>query len=82
MRCRRFCVLQIIFDLLQPFRMFGCVSHQLLGAALSLRSSAGLGDAPGDVLDESGGGDVEDELAPELDDNRGTTRSTNCPFCN
>ena len=29
-----------------------------------------------DVRDESCGGDVEDELVPELDDNPGTTRGT------
>ena len=38
----------------------------------SLRSLAGLED----VLNESCGGDVEDELAPELDDNPWTTRGT------
>ena len=41
-------------------------------ACLSLRSVAGLED----VLDESCGGDVEDELVPEFDDNPGTTRGT------
>ena len=38
----------------------------------SLRSLAGLGE----VLDESCGNDVEDELAIELDDNAGTTTGT------
>ena len=38
----------------------------------SLRSVAGLED----VLDESCGGDAEDELVPEIDDNPGTTRGT------
>ena len=44
-------------------------SRQLPGTGLSLRSVAGLED----VLDESCGGDVEDELAPEFDDNPGTS---------
>ena len=47
-------------------------SRQLPGAGSSLRSVAGLED----VLDESCGGDVEDELVPELDENPGTTRGT------
>ena len=47
-------------------------SRQFPGAGSSLPSGAGLED----VLDESCGGDVEDELAPELDDNPGTTRGT------
>ena len=33
------------------------------------------------MLDESCGNDVEDELAQELDDNPGTTTSTNFPSC-
>ena len=41
----------------------------LEGWVSSLRSLAGLGE----VLDESCGNDVEDELALELDDNPGTT---------
>ena len=53
--------------LFQKFRVFG----QFPGAGSSLRSDAGLEDG---VLDESCGGDVEDELAPMLDDNPGTTR--------
>ena len=47
-------------------------SCQFPGAGSSLRSVAGLQD----VLDESCGGDVEDELVPEFDDNPGTTRGT------
>ena len=42
------------------------------GVGPSLRSVAGLEH----VLDESCGGGVEDELAPELDDNPGTTSGT------
>ena len=38
----------------------------------SLRSVAGLED----VLDESCGSDVEDELVPEFGDNPGTTKGT------
>ena len=41
-------------------------------ASSSLRTPAGLEE----VLDESCGGDAEDELAPELDDNPGTTTGT------
>ena len=41
-------------------------------ASCQLRSVAGLDD----VLDESFGGEVEDELVPEFDDNPGTTRGT------
>ena len=51
--------------------MFG-ESRQFLGVGLSLRSGAGFED----VLDESCGGDAEDELVPELDDNPGTPRGT------
>ena len=47
-------------------------SRQFPGAGSSLRSVAGLED----VLDQSCGGDVEDELVPEFDDNPGTTRGT------
>ena len=46
------------------------------GAGSSLRSDAGLGAGLEDVLDESCGGDVEDELVPRLVDNPGTTRGT------
>ena len=53
------------------FCFFG-ESRQLPGAGSSLRSVAGLED----VLDEFCGGDVEDELVPEFDDNPGTTRGT------
>ena len=47
-------------------------SRQFPGAGASLRCGAGLEDA----LDESCGGDVEDELVPEFDDNPGTTTGT------
>ena len=50
----------------------GFVSRQCPGAGSSLRSVAGLED----VLDESCGIDVEDELVPDLDDKPGTTRGT------
>ena len=43
----------------------------------SLRSAAGLED----VLDESCGGDAEDELVPECDDSPGTTGGTKFPLC-
>ena len=46
--------------------------RQFPGAPSSLRSVAGLED----VLDESCGSDVDDELVPEFDDDRGTTRGT------
>ena len=49
------------------------VSRQFSGAGSSLRSVAGLED----VLDESCGIGVEDELVPEMDGNPGTTRGTN-----
>ena len=52
--------------------VIGSVSRQFPGAGSSLRSVAGLED----VLGESCGNDVEDELVPELDDNPGTTRDT------
>ena len=52
--------------------MFG-ESRQSPGTRSSLRSVAGLED----VLDESCGGDVEDELVPELDDHPGTARGMN-----
>ena len=52
-------------------------SRQFPGAGSSLRSGAGLEDE----RDESCGGDAEDELAPELDDNPGTTRGRSFPFC-
>ena len=58
-----------------PFLFFVCVfdeSRQFPGAGSSLRSVARLEN----VLDESCGGDVEDELAPEFGDNPGTTRGT------
>ena len=58
------------------FGFLGFVSHQFLSAASPLRSSAGLGDVLEDVLDESCGGDVEDEAVPEFDDSPGTTRGT------
>ena len=48
--------------------VFG-VSRQFHGTPSSLRSFAGLED----VLDESSGSDVEDELVPKFDDNPGTT---------
>ena len=46
-------------------------------ASSSRRTSAGLED----VLDESCGGDVADELAPEFDDNPGTTRGMKRSRC-
>ena len=49
-------------------------SRQFPGARSSLRSFAALED----VLEESCGGDVEDELAPEFEDNPGKTRGTKC----
>ena len=52
--------------------LFVSVSRLFPGDSSSLRSVAGLED----VLDESCGIDVEDELAPELDDNPGRTRGT------
>ena len=52
-------------------------SRQLPGAGSSLRSVAGLED----VLDESCGGDVEDELVPELDDNPRQQEVRSSPFC-
>ena len=52
-------------------------SRQFPGAGSFLRSGAGLED----VLHESCGGDVEDEAAPEFDDNPGTTMGTIFPFC-
>ena len=89
---KHICVLQIVFGLTQPFKKIsqtvvrisiaiplfilvgvnGFVSRQLPGAGSSLRSVAGLED----VSDESCGGDVDDELLPELVDNPGTTRGT------
>ena len=53
------------------FGFFG-ESRHFPGAGSSLRSGAGLED----VLDESCGGDVEDELVPEFDYNPRTTRGT------
>ena len=47
-------------------------SNLFPGAIPSLRSNTGLEDE----LDESCGGDVEDEALPELVDNPGTTRGT------
>ena len=58
------------------FGFFG-ESRQFPGARSSLRSVAGLED----VLVESCGSDVEDELAPEFDDNPGTTRGTKISVC-
>ena len=46
--------------------------HHFRGASSSLRSDTGLEDE----LDESCGGDVEDEMLPELVDDPGTTRGT------
>ena len=51
-------------------------SRQCADTPSSLRKLAGLEE----VLDESCGNDVEDELAPELDDNPGTTRGATF-FC-
>ena len=56
--------------------VFGGSRDQFPGATSSLRSDAGLGGVLDDVLDESGDGDVEDELVPELDDNPGITIGT------
>ena len=53
------------------FWVFG-ESRKFPGAGSSLRSVAGLED----VLDESCGGDVEDELVPEFDDNPRTARGS------
>ena len=47
-------------------------SRRSSGVCSSLRSAAGLEE----VLDESCGSDVEDELVPELDDDPRTTRGT------
>ena len=58
------------------FWVLGSVSRQFSGAGSSLRSVAGLED----VLAESCGIDVEDELVPELDDNPGTTRGKKVSF--
>ena len=58
------------------FWVFGVGLHQFPGACPSLRSDTGLADE----LDESCGGDVEDELLPELADNPGTTRGTKLTF--
>ena len=58
---------------LSLFWVFGD-SRQFPGASSWLRSVAGLDDA----VDESCGGDVEDGLVPDLDDNPGTTRGTKC----
>ena len=55
------------------FWVFGG-SRQFPGAPSSLRSFAG----PEDVLDESCGSDVGDELVPVFDDNPATTRGTTC----
>ena len=52
--------------------MFFCESHQCAGAGSSFRSVARLEH----LLDESCGGDAEDELVPEFDDNPGTARGT------
>ena len=90
--CKLIWCLQIICELLQPLRkisqtvvristiihlllMFWVSEgdrHHLRGAISSLRSNAGLDDE----LDESYGGDVEDESLPELVDNPGTTVGT------
>ena len=48
------------------FWVFGGSRDEFPGPSSSLRSDAGLGGVLDDVLDESGGGDVEDELVPEL----------------
>ena len=52
--------------------VLGFYLHQSPGASSSLRSVAGLED----VLDESCGSDVEDELVPEFADNPGTVTGT------
>ena len=53
----QFCVLKIIFELLQPFRK---ISQTVVSRGPSLRSWAGL------VEDKSCDVDVDDELLPEL----------------
>ena len=89
--CWHSCILESIRELLQPLREISqAVSHRLLVGFLlfgfwvlggsrrfpdvssSLLKRAGLEE----VLDESCGDDVEDELAQELDDNPGTTTGT------
>ena len=68
---KRFSVACLLLFFLFLFRDF-VESRRSPSACLSLRFVAGLEK----VLDESCGGDVEDELVPELDDNPGTTRGT------
>ena len=75
-----FCVLQVICELVQPFRkisptvvrisVFEGDPHQSPGACPSLRSWAGLAE------DKSYDVDGDDELLPELVNNTGTTRGT------
>ena len=54
------------------FWVLGVHLHHFRGAISLLRSDTGLEDE----LDESCGGDVEDEKLPQLVDNPGTTRGT------
>ena len=64
-------------------------SHLFPGAISSLRSDSGLEDDPRlfpealstSLLDESCGGDVEDETFPDLVDNPGTTGGTKMSVC-
>ena len=59
----------IVAFLFTLFFVFLKGSPRFSSASSSLRTSARLED----VLEESCGNDVEDELAPELDDNPGTS---------
>ena len=61
----------IVIPLFIVLGFFGGSRDQFPGASSSLRSDAGIGGVLDDVLDESCGGDVEDEL-----DNPGTTIGT------
>ena len=61
-----------LFSTAGPFRVSGGLCHFSVPPS-SLRCKAGL-----EELDESCGNDVEDELAPELDDNPGKTIGTKC----
>ena len=58
------------------FWVFGGSRDQFPGADSSLGFDAGLEGVLDDALDESCGGDVEDELVLEFDDNPGLTRGT------
>ena len=89
-RCWHFCIFEMFCELLEPFEKvsqsvsrcsitplcfyFGCLVNRC-SFLVPDRHFALLLDLK-DVLDESCGGDVQDELVPEFDENPGTTRRT------